>query len=158
MDNQIDNYEDSDEIDLLIYALIQCEVTKVSGLGQKTATAISVYYGSFNGFLAADEASLRTIKNSKGQQIVKDNLIPQILNLIEQLPKGYSVRETWIRMLVWEFFHKQLEMLEKLSLNSLMINPFLVKALGLNTPEEIILFNLYQTVTTVNCYLLGALR
>lgn len=147
MENQIDNYEDSDEIDLLIYALIQCEVTKVSGLGQKTATAISVYYGSFNGFLAADEASLRTLKNSKGQQIVKDNLIPQILNLIEQLPKGYSVRETWIRMLVWEFFHKQLEMLEKLSLNSLMINPFLVKALGLNTPEEIILFNLYQTVT-----------
>ena len=136
----MDSYDDSEAIELIIHVL-----TKIKGIGDKTAAAIAVYYGTLDDFLDANFVSLGSIINFQGKRVVKP--AQAICEAIQEIPKGYSVKETWIRLLIKEFLDKQVSMLENLSLNSLMINPFLVKALNLKTPDEVIKFNLYQNVT-----------
>ena len=138
----MDSFDDCDSIELITHVL-----TKIKGIGDKTAAAIAVYYGTLDDFLDANFVSLSSIVNFRGKQVVKPGQAQAICEVIQEIPKGYSIKETWIRLLIKEFLGKQASMLENLSLSSLMINPFLVKALNLKTPDEIIRFNLYQTVT-----------
>lgn len=138
----MDNFDDCESIELIIHVL-----TKIQGIGDKTAAAIAVYYGTLDNFLDANFASLGSIINFQGKRVVKPTQAQAICEAIQEVPKGYSVKETWIRLLIKEFLDKQASMLENLSLSSLMINPFLVKALNLKTPDEVIKFNLYQSVT-----------
>ena len=133
----MDNFDDCESIELITHVL-----TKIKGIGDKTAAAIAVYYGTLDNFLDANFVSLGSIINFQGKRVVKPVQAQTICEAIQEIPKGYSVKETWIRLLIKEFLGKQASMLENLSLSSLMINPFLVKALSLKTPDEVIKFNL----------------
>lgn len=138
----MDSYDDSEAIELIIYVL-----KKIEGIGCRTATVIAMYYETLDNFLDANFLSLGNITNVQGRQVVKSGRAQAICAAIQKIPRGYSVKETWTRLLIKEFLDKQVSRLEDLSLNSLMINPFLVKVLDLRTPDEVIKFNLYQNVT-----------
>ena len=138
----MDSYDDSEAIELIIYVL-----RKIKGIGCRTATVIAMYYETLDNFLDANFLSLGNITNVQGRQVVKSDRAQAICAAIQEIPKGYSVKEIWIRLLIKDFLDKQVSMLETLSLSSLMINPFLVKALDLKTPDQVIKFNLYQNIT-----------
>ena len=138
----MDEFDSNDEIDLIVHVLL-----KVNDVGEKTAIAIARYYETLDNFLNANFLTLSNIITVNGRRIVRESSMKGILEVVQDIPKGYSVKEIWIRVLVKDFLDTQVSMLENISLNSLTINPFLVRALELNNPTEVIRFNLYQHVT-----------
>ena len=58
-----------------------------------------------------------------------------------------DVKGNWIRYLADNFVKTQLKNIRDISLEKMNMNPFLIRALNLQTPEEVIRFNVYQTAT-----------
>ena len=58
-----------------------------------------------------------------------------------------SIHENWIRYLAHRFVNTQLKNIQNISLDKMNMNPFLIKALNLATPHDVISFNVFQTCT-----------
>lgn len=63
------------------------------------------------------------------------------------VPYSSDVRENWMRLFANNYTANLIEHIRNLSLDIMNINPFLIKALNLRVPKEVIRFNVYQTAT-----------
>lgn len=68
------------------------------------------------------------------------------LESLKELVDGSApIKENWIRFLTIKFVKRHTENIRSLSLDDLIINPFLIKALNLSSPRELIRFSVYHT-------------
>ncbi len=133
-----------ESVDTLIMKIAR----SVNGVGTATAGMIAAdFEGNLQEFLAADIARLSQIKNSKDKQVLSTEQIDELIKSKAPLPQRLSLEESWVFYLGREFLKSQVEMLVQLKFENLDINPLLAKGLNLDTPEKIIVFNLYQTIT-----------
>ena len=112
----------------------------VKGVGTTTAGAVAEYFGSLQSFLSSGKDALRNIRNAKGSSILSDEKIDVMLSVKSEIVRGKSVSETWIFFLAKSFVRNQIKTLSGMEFGDLDINPFLAKALDLNTPKDIIRF------------------
>lgn len=73
-----------------------------------------------------------------------------VIELVQRsgrLDPARSVRENFLAAVARDFIRRQLKAVDRLKLDDLTPNPFLVKALGLRTPEEVVRLNVYMAAT-----------
>lgn len=120
----------------------------VSGVGPAKGGAVAEDFSSdFKEFLLADKLRLDKIKTSKGKHILSEEQIKGIITEKEYLKKYTDITEAWMFFIGREFLKTQTQHLNEMHLDSLDINPFLAIALELKTPEQVLKFNLYQSIT-----------
>ena len=117
------------------------------GVGKTTAGALAEYFDSFDDFIKADERGLSKVVNSKGKSILSDDKAKGIVSVKREIPPGLKVTEAWIYFLAKQFIRNQVASLQKMQFDDIDINPLLAKVLVLQTPADIIRFNIYQSVT-----------
>lgn len=128
--------------------LITAICCNISGVGPSKGGAVATDFSSnFEEFLEADEQRFAEIKTSSARQILSDEQIKAILKEKEPLIPYTDITEAWMFFIGREFLKGQIDRLNSLQLDSLDINPFLAIALELTTPEEVLKFNLYQSIT-----------
>lgn len=119
-----------------------------NGIGFAKAGAVAEdFEGNLQAFLEADASRFKKIKTSKGSSILSDSQIKQIIDEKSNIPQHVTTAEAWVYFLGRSFLRNQVNGLLEIELDDLDINPFLVKVLDLRTPEQIIEFNLFQSVT-----------
>lgn len=134
---------DFNEKNLIIYF---CE--KVDKVGEQTAIAIAEFFdNSIKDFYDADK--LNNFKNSKGTVKLKPNQIADIKEVIKIYVSNQNkyIKEIWIEVLLKDFVKNAIAELQNTSLETLLINPFMVKAFGFDDPKEVVTFYFYQKVT-----------
>lgn len=127
--------------------LIELICLKVNKIGKTLASYITENFDTLDEFLNADSKEFEQITDRKNRPKLKPEQITDILKEKKDIPKKLSVRETAFFVLAKHFLEGNVNNLQKLKLDSMDINPFLAKALGLKSSKEIISFNVYQAVT-----------
>lgn len=120
---------------------------KEARLSAGKADMIAAQFSSLESFKHADFG--RHQFKSQGGKIIKLN--KQILERIEDvktlvIPKA-GLPENWIRFTTHHITNKIMTNLSNLTLEYINMNPFLIRMLHLRTPEELLRFNVYQTVS-----------
>jgi len=127
--------------------LIEIICKKVDCVGNKTAVYISENFDSLHEFLEGVKTDFEEITDRKGNRKINSKTIQNILDVKKNIPTHLTSRETAFFILAENWLKTNIEHLKDLSLDKIEINPFLVKALSLKSSEEIIAFNVYQSVT-----------
>lgn len=123
-------------------------VSKIKGIGESTAGHIASDFDSnLEDFLNANISRLSEIKKSNGKQLLSIEQIGDIIQFNQLLPKNNEPRAIEIYLISMEFLESQFTTLEKMNLDSLDINPFIVKALDFTEPRQVIEFNCFQSIT-----------
>ncbi|OGX27030.1 MAG: hypothetical protein A2Y03_00495 [Omnitrophica WOR_2 bacterium GWF2_38_59] len=117
------------------------------GIGEVVAGAVAGYFDDLQEFLNAESLEFLKIINRKGRRLLDDRKISGLMVVKNEIVKGLPVTETWIDFLAKQFIRRQVQTLNKMEFDNLDINPLLARALALKSPEEIIRFNLYQSIT-----------
>ena len=131
------------EENLIVYLSL-----KANKVGKSSAYLIAGFFnGSLEDFYKIN--SLFKLKNSKGKPVFGAEHIGAIQLIIDEyLPdKTKSVSELWIGVLIKDFVKNALRELQNTTLETLLINPFLVKAFGFDDHKEVITFYFYQKIT-----------
>lgn len=121
---------------------------KVNKIGKSSAIAISEFFdGSLTEFFETEK--LYNFKNSKGKTIFREEQIREIQKIIDEYlsDKTKSVNELWIAVLIKDFVKNAVRELQNTTLETLLINPFLVKAFGFDDHKEVVTFYFYQKIT-----------
>lgn len=132
-----------DEKNLIIYL-----TKKVENIGEQTAISIAEFYdNSLNDFY--DTEKLNDFKNSKGKTKLKLNQIIEVKEIINSYITDQSqmINDIWIAVLLKDFVKNAITELKNTTLETLLINPFMVKAFGFDDPKEVVTFYFYQKVT-----------
>ncbi|MCF7886000.1 MAG: TdeIII family type II restriction endonuclease [Candidatus Marinimicrobia bacterium] len=121
---------------------------KVKGIGEKTAIRISGYMEDLKNFYY-NTGRLSNFKTDSGRQVVKNEQIEKIKKVINKYISDITkdIKKLWIEALVLDFVERNLEELRNTTLDSLLINPFLVKAFGFDDHREVVTFYFYQKIT-----------
>lgn len=132
--------------EMLAYAL-RYEV----GFTPKKARSLASYFADIKDFLEAKEENIRNIKSISGKNILKLTG-EEISKIFVYIQSGYlstelTVAENYLGIISRVFSQKQLYMVRSLSIKNLNPNPFLIRALNLATPYEVVKLNVYMAAT-----------
>jgi hypothetical protein len=134
---------DYDEKDLIVYI---CK--KISGVGEKIATAVSVYLENLSN-LFNNIDKLSDLRKVNGKTLLNSKQIKDLYKILnEYFPKPLiDIRYAWISVLIRDFVKNSIKEIQETSLDNLLINPFLIKAFSFDDHREVVTFYFYQKVT-----------
>ncbi len=130
--------------------LIEFVLVADGGLSKGTARKISSYFTSLDEFLKCTREQLYTLHSASGKNIgISEDEVNTILvvNSNGILSENVSLVENYIRALARDFTRRQVKNIEALTLDGLNINPLLISSLNLNTPSELLEFNVNAAVS-----------
>ena len=121
---------------------------KEGGLGATKADELSGQFSTLDAFYEADFKNIRLIRSGDQTEIgLNDRDREGAERVKKYIHPGATVREHWIRFTADRLIRKMMANIRTMELEKLTMNPFLIRALNMKTPQEIIRFNMYQTVT-----------
>ncbi len=103
--------------------------------------------GGIDEFCETTSEELADMKSPKGRALLRGDEPERVETASRTYDRSQDVRGNWVSLLAGRFTARQLETINSLSLESLTINPFLVRSLKLEEPDDIVRFNVYQAVT-----------
>ena len=99
-------------------------------------------------FYEADFTNIRLIRSGDQTEITLDERDRMGAERVKKhIQPGATLKEHWIRFTADRLIRKMMDNIRTMDLEKLNMNPFLIRALNMKTPQEIIRFNMYQTVT-----------
>lgn len=121
---------------------------KVEGIGEKTAISIAAYMEDFSNFYE-NTHRLANFKTDRGKRVLTNAQITEINNILHEYIIDYfkSINELWVSVLIRDFVKNSIKELQNTTLETLLINPFLVKAFGFDDHKEVVTFYFYQKIT-----------
>ncbi len=133
-----------DEENLIVYL---CK--KVQKIGNTSAKAIADHFDCSLIKFTSFENNFTHFKNSSGNPKLSNEQISELKKIVSLYIKdSYKpISELWISVLIRDFVRHSIEELQKTQLESLLINPFLVKAFGFDDHKEVVTFYFYQKIT-----------
>lgn len=131
------------EEELIIYL---CQ--KVDGIGEMTAIRIAGYMEDFDNFYENTQR-LSSFITDKRKAVLTQSQINEIERILHEYitVKSRSITELWISVLIRDFVKNSIKELKNTTLETLLINPFLVKAFGFDDHKEVVTFYFYQKIT-----------
>ncbi|MBX3163539.1 MAG: hypothetical protein KF900_03595 [Bacteroidetes bacterium] len=112
---------------------------------------IASHYGSTSAFLKATRKDFDKIvfKIDDKKFKLSDNEFQKIQALQKSglIDAKLSVEDNFIKILTTQFVQRQLEMIDKLELETLNVNPILAGALNLNNETDLIRYYAYQAIS-----------
>jgi hypothetical protein len=132
--------------EMLAYAL-KNEV----GLTFNKAHSLASYFADIKDFLEFQEENIKNIKSISDKDVLKLT-DAEITNLSRYRESGsllaeLTIAENYLAIISRGFTQKQLNMVRNLSLKNLNPNPFLIRALNLDTPDAVVRLNVYMAAT-----------
>jgi len=130
------------------WKLLRYSLENDVGLTEIRAASVATQFANLEEFLNAPEmvfyGGFNSITGKKLLKLTED----QVKNILWLQKCGYlkpelSTQENYLKALGRVFTARQLEMIRGLSLDELIPNPFLISALGLKTPEEVLRSSVY---------------
>lgn len=133
-----------EEVELVAY-LIEHE----AGLSTIRSKNIAAMFadGGVREFLDTAPEELAAMKSPKGRPLLRGEEPEKVVSASRAYDRSLGVRENWALLLAGRFTARQLETIRGLRLESLTINPLLVRSLKLEEPEDVVRFNVYQAAT-----------
>jgi len=135
--------DESEEVFDFLYYLIY----KVAEIEKGKAASLASQFTTLTSFKKIDFTKQKFIRMEGTEIKFQINQRNRIENLKQFICESTNLKENWMRYLAKNFVSKQLHNIGKLSLETMNMNPFLIKALNLTTPDEVVRFNVYQTAT-----------
>ncbi len=121
---------------------------KKEGNFGKKAEILASQFSTLKAFKNTDFKTAKFIRSGDKTEItLRDNERKMAEKIKEHINPNSSLPENWIRFTMHRIIHKFLHNMNSLSLSEINMNPFLIRALNLQVPEEVIRFNVYQAVT-----------
>jgi len=115
------------------------------------ATSLASHFVSFDEFFTVGPEEITKIRSITGRRMraLTEEQIRGFVRLQESglLSREKTVEENLVTLQTRHFVRKQIRMIESLTLESLLPNPFLVQSLNLKTPQEVVELNVYMRVT-----------
>lgn len=120
-----------------------------AGLTKGRARSVASFFADIESFLSVTRRELEEIRGIGRRRPIrlKGEEIDKIIEAKEHLDPRRSVSENFLAAISRAFTKRQLEMIQGLNLDNLSPNPFLIKALNLHTPEEVVRLNVYMVAT-----------
>ena len=130
--------------------LIELVLRSDGGLSGAVARKVSSYFTSVGEFLACTREQLEGLRSASGLPLrIDGGDIDKVLWVKSAgiLSEGLALVDNYIRGLARDFTRRQVENISTLSLDSLNINPLLIRSLNLKTPLELLEFNVSAAVS-----------
>lgn len=130
--------------------LIEFVLWSDGGLSKGVARKVSSYFTSLGEFLSCTKEQLEGLKSASGLTLKIDSGdIEEVLRVRDAgiLSQDLPLVDNYIRGLARDFTRRQVENISALSLDSLNINPLLIRSLNLKTPLEVFEFNVNAAVS-----------
>ena len=122
-------------------------VLQKSGIGKKKAALLAGRFESLGSFKDADFGSLE-LQSPEGRRVtITEGDLTKINKAKDRVHPEQSLVENWIKFTSHNTTRKIIENVRGLTLDHINMNPFLIRMLHLRTPEELLRFNVYQTVS-----------
>ena len=138
----LSRHSDDDVTEFLEY-MIKNEA-KIKG---GKAASIAGQFGRLDFFKATDFLTGELVRADGTKITLNREQRKRLEQLKRHVNESSDIKGNWIRYFADNFVKTQLENINGLSLAKMNMNPFLIRALKLQTPEEVIRFNVYQTAT-----------
>jgi len=126
--------------------LIAAALEVYGGFSESKATKVSYLFNCTEDFLNVTKEQLLSIKTVSGSSV---RLSGDETDRIIQVSRSGKVRadrdttQNYISVVADRFIRRQIENIRNISLEKLNPNPFIAKSLNLNSPRELIEFNVY---------------
>ncbi|MEG3919453.1 PmeII family type II restriction endonuclease [Microcoleus sp. T3_A4] len=135
-----------------LHELLAFVLEKEVGLLARKSRSFASHFAELEEFLNLEAATLRNgISSISGKTALRFTCdeIERILAFISsgKLSLQLTVAENFLASICRDFTGRQLVMVENLTLGKIHPNPFLIRALNLDTPEEVVRLNVYMTAT-----------
>ena len=130
--------------------LIEFVLLSDGGLSKGVARKVSSYFTSMQEFLACTKEQLDGLRSASGLPLrINISDIEKILQVsrADILSEEQPLVDNYIRGLARDFTRRQVTNISSLSLDSLNINPLLIRSLNLKTPLEVLEFNVSAAVS-----------
>ncbi len=116
--------------------------------GKKTAKDLAEQFSTLASFKETDFKTATFTHSGDGKKIrIRERTKEKAEEIKKYINPNVSLPENWIKFTIHRTTHKFLDNISELSLDKINMNPFLIRALNLKTPKEVIRFNAYQTIT-----------
>jgi hypothetical protein len=138
-------FSDSAELEADFIAYV-CR--KVSGIGGRTAKALTAYCENLEGFASITEAQLLAWTKHDGTPVLQPQQAKEIIAVRDELMSKNSrdIRQLWISALIHDFVENALNEINETDFKKLLINPFLIRAFNFTDHRYVIRFCFYQRV------------
>ena len=130
---------------------VQCFLTEVlckNGVSSSRVRKIVAEFGSLKAFTSASSDQMKALLSTNG--ILSDKVQKELKTISEiqlKIDPDKDLNENWIKFTNRDTIHKIKKNIEKITLDTISINPFLTRMLHFNTPEEMLRFNIYQVIS-----------
>lgn len=109
---------------------------------------MSEQFSTLNAFYEADFKNIKLTRGwDRAEIALNDRERAGAESVKKYIHPEATLKEHWIRFTAERLIAKMVYNIHAIDLEKMSINPFLIRALNLRTPQEIIRFNMYQTVT-----------
>ncbi|MEG4166362.1 MULTISPECIES: PmeII family type II restriction endonuclease [unclassified Microcoleus] len=135
-----------------LHELLAFVLEKEVGLPARKSRSFAGHFAELEEFFNLQAETLRNgISSISGKRALRftPDEIERILAFISsgQLSLQLTMAENFLASICRDFTGRQLVMVENLTLGKIHPNPFLIRALNLDTPEEVVRLNVYMTAT-----------
>ena len=135
-----------------LHELLAFVLEKEVGLSASKSRSFASHFAELEEFFNLEAATLRNgISSISGKTALRftPDEIERILAFISsgKLSLQLTIAENFLASICRDFTGRQLVMVENLTLGKIHPNPFLIRALNLDTPEEVVRLNVYMTAT-----------
>lgn len=122
-----------------------------AGITKGRARSVASYFADMESFLSSSRRDLEEIRGIGRRRTIRLRN-EEIEKIIEVKGLGYidpqrPVSDNFLSAISREFTKRQLKMINKINLDKLSVNPFLIRTLNLCTPEAVIRLNVYMLAT-----------
>lgn len=135
--------ERSDDVFRFLSAILE----KEGNFEKVKAGVIACQFSTLKAFKNADftKPLMRGGDNTKIR--INENGVRRIKSIQNNVLSKVTLNENWVRFTVRRRGSAMIDNLKSIKLENINMNPFLINMLRLKTPEEVVRFNVYQSVT-----------
>lgn len=135
-----------------LHELLAFVLEKEVGLTASKSRSFASHFAELEEFFNLEAETLRNgISSISGKRALRftPDEIDRILAFISsgKLSLQLTIAENFLGSICRDFTGRQLVMVENLTLGKIHPNPFLIRALNLDSPEEVVRLNVYMTAT-----------
>jgi len=130
-----------------VFDFLSWIIIKEAKIEEGKGSAIASQFSRLESFIETDFLTKKFMRMDKTEIILNQAQRERLEGLKKFVNKSGTVRANWMWYLSQNFINTTMRNIKELSLDTMNVNPFLIRALNLESPDEVVRFNVYQTAT-----------
>lgn len=127
---------------------LRAVLEKEGGFSRYKASSVSAQFSTLGTFYGADFKNIKLVRGGDRTEIVLSDRDRDGAQRVKKYIRPEATpREHWVRFAAERLIRKMAGGMQDMDLEKINVDPFLIKALNLKTPREVVKFGVYQTVS-----------